>query len=147
MKSIIRWDVFLLTFTVIQSFCFSLQATADTYSIRDLGTDNTGHGAVGGIDDAGNVIVATPCMGPSFCYTVFLASGGSYVSEGLPPLNYDDGIACMPIAESRFGRCNNGFEAYALDNSNNYGVAGGIFDGPDPLTDRQSEESAAQWWR
>ena len=111
------------------------QAHADTFSIRDLGTDNTGHGAVDGIDDAGDVAIASPCSGPSMCYTVYVAAGGSYVTQGLPPLNFDDGSSCTPIAGAYLGKCNNGYEAYSLLPYNSYGVTAGLFDGPDPYTD------------
>jgi hypothetical protein len=136
MQSIIRWTLFLLTFTALQSYCFSPYAAADTYSIRDLGPDQGGYGPVAGIDDAGNVASITPCSSTSICYEVFLASGGSYVTEAFPPLTYDNGTPCTPIAGAQLGRCNNGFEAFFLEADNSYGALAGLYDGPDLLTDR-----------
>ena len=52
-----------------------------------------------------------------------------------PPLNFDDGSSCTPVAGAYFGKCNNGYEAYILYNS--YGLVE-LFDGPDPYTDKIS---------
>jgi hypothetical protein len=125
----------VITFVLLTALMLGTQAHADTYVIRELGTDNGGYGWVDGIDDAGDVAITSPCAGPTTCYTVHLATGGSYVTQGLPPLNFDDGTPCTPIAGALLGECNNGYEVYLLLPSNSYGVPAGLFDGPDPYSD------------
>jgi PEP-CTERM motif len=111
------------------------QAYADAYAIFDLGSDEAGYGAVYGITDAGDVAIPTACAGSSICYTVFQPFAASYVTQGIPSLDYDNGTPCTPVSGAVFGKCNNGFEAYELVLLPAYPDLFGLFDGPDPYTD------------
>jgi hypothetical protein len=88
-------------------------ASADSYTIFDLGNDN-GHG-IYGIDTAGNVVVwgGAGCgIAASTCYVTYTNGIATSDSSTAPDLVYDDGTSCGS-APAGFNAaktvCNNGW--------------------------------------
>jgi hypothetical protein len=127
MKIFAQWlSSAILAGTVIL-FSLARPAYADSYTLYDLGDDNS-HG-IYGIDAAGDVVIwaTSGCDSSSYCYVTYV-NGVASTDGGIPPaLDYDDGTSCSSTPGGfnvSKAVCNGnwiGFGNYAYSNG---GVAG-----------------------
>jgi len=103
-------------------------ACADSYTIYDLGDDNS-HG-IYGIDAAGDVVIwaTSGCESSSYCYVTYV-NGVVSTDGGIPPiLDYDDGTSCSSTPAGFYASkavCNGnwiGFGDYYYPNGGTAGV-------------------------
>jgi hypothetical protein len=112
MKISAQWLCSAIVTTVVLLFSQARPACADSYTVYDLGDDNS-HG-IYGIDAAGDVVIwaTSGCSSSSDCYVTYV-NGVASTDGGIPPiLDYDDGSPCGSIPASfNVGKsvCNNGW--------------------------------------
>ena len=129
MKCFASWfGCAILVFAVVFS-CGSHPAFADSFTIYDLGSDNS-HG-IYGIDTTGDVVIwsMSGCGSSAYCYTTYDNGVTTNFSGVAPALDYDDGTACgsglvgFNVSKSV---CNNGWMGFgSLYNPN--GDPNGIY--------------------
>jgi hypothetical protein len=135
-----------LPLALLLTLPFHGSARADTYVIYALGGDEGSEGAIRGIDSSGDVYIPLRFGGQLYLGVydplelsgfpaILGGSGPTYLIPYDTPLDLNSGTPCDPVAGAFLGLCNNGHEAYALLAFNSYGVAAGIYDGPDPYND------------
>src|SRR5271154_4254625 len=128
MKISAQWLRSAIVIIVVALFGQVRAAWADSYTIYDLGDDNS-HG-IYGIDAAGDVVIwsTSGCGSSSYCYATYV-NGVASTDGGIPPiLDYDDGTTCGSTpAGFNVGKsvCNNGwigFGAFAYPGGGAAGV-------------------------
>jgi PEP-CTERM motif-containing protein len=112
MKLIAQWLSSAIVAVVVILFSATRPALADSYTIYDLGDDNS-HG-IYGIDASGDVVIwaTSGCGSSSYCYVTYV-NGVASADGGTPPiLDYDNGSSCgSAIAGFNAAKsvCNNGW--------------------------------------
>ncbi len=121
MRLVAQWLGSAIVAVVVILFGANRPAFADSYSVYDLGSDNS-HG-IYGIDAAGEVVIwsTSGCGSSPYCYVTY-TNGVAANDGGTPPiLDYDNGTLCGSTPE--------GFNA-ARSVCNNEWIALGSFYNP-----------------
>jgi hypothetical protein len=111
MKLLAQWLRSAAVLTAIILFCFARSASADTYTIYDLGDSNAR--GIYGLTTAGSVVVfqqSCGAFGPS-CYLTYANGVAVSDSSTAPGLAYDDGTSCTSTPagfNAAKKTCNNG---------------------------------------
>jgi hypothetical protein len=145
MKRFASWLGYTMVVFAAVSMCATRAAVADSYTIYNLGNDNSR--GIYGIDAAGDVVIwgTTGCAPTSsYCYTTY--ENGMATNDGgaAPVLAYDNGSACASgPAGFNISKdvCNNGWIGFgSLYNSN--GDPNGVYLGSGSDIDFLSSGSA-----